>query len=60
MIDFTPPYSVCVPVGEQWAEMSAHATEVGGRAALGLQLMTAPDAALWDWAANKIIAGGAS
>lgn len=55
---YTPRYSVCVPAGDHWPEMSAHTTEQGALEAHGLQLMTDPDAVVWDWRLDKIIAGG--
>lgn len=54
----TPRFSVCVPVLDRWVEMSSHRSETLGRKALTEQLMTDPDAALWDWATNTIIEGG--
>ena len=52
MTAYTPRFSVCVPAGDHWAEMSAHTNEATGLAALGLQLVTDPDAALFDFSTN--------
>ena len=52
----TPRYSVCVPAGGKWVELSAHWYEDSGREALSVHLMTDPDAALWDWSTGTIIA----
>lgn len=60
MTAVTPRYSVCVPAAGKWVELSAHRDAAGGREALGLQMVTDPDAALWDWRTNTIIAGGAA
>ena len=55
-MNITPRYSVCVPAGDKWVELSSHRTESRGRTAHSLQLVTDPDAALWDWSTGTIIA----
>ena len=51
----TPRYSVCIPAGGKWLELSAHWYEDAGREALSVQLVTDSDAALWDWESNTVV-----
>ena len=54
-MNITPRYSVCVPTGGKWVELSAHWYKETGREALSVQLMADPDAALWDWESNTVV-----
>ena len=51
----TPRYSVCVPVGKVWAELSEHRDLASGQKARTAALLTEPDAVLWDWRTNSTI-----
>jgi len=54
-MDITARYSVCIPNGDLWEELSAHHGREVAFSELDAQLITEPTAVLWDWATNTII-----